>query len=656
MITHSKRDEFFEVFPWNPNFDTGIQKIDEQHRRLVELINTLAVNFASQANNMKLDEILNELADYAVYHFSTEEEIWHQAFDGDAWLIHHQKSHKGFEEQLVKLKREEEEKPLEEVLDDILAFLINWLAFHILDNDMRMAKVIQFMNGQGLSLSDAKREADIAMSGTMQTLIAAVLSMYGNLSARTLELMKERTSRQRIEKELAASQRREKKISDALMNAIPGILYLYDKDLRLIRWNANFVTVSGYANRELGGKSALDFVPAQQRQYFGETVDQVAQNGYHEFEVDLLTKSGTSIPYKLTGVMTSIKGKQFYAGVGIDISKEKEVERHLIASRNMLENAQRIAHLGHWTLYHDTGKVYWSDEVYRILELDPNLHEPSYETFLARVHAKDRSAVETAFKDAIQNERPYSGVHRLHIASGNIKYVEQKGSTEYSPAGEPIKSIGTLHDITQFVLAQRESAKHAEEAKEALMGTITAVAKALEARDSYTAGHQERVAKIAVRIAEKLDLTPEQVEGIHLGARIHDLGKIGVPAELLSKPTRLNDMEYGLIKSHPTTGAEILDNVKFPWPIREIISQHHERLDGSGYPRGLRGDEICLEARIVAVADVYEAMSAHRPYRASLGMDKAVEELARHKGTIYDASAVDALIAMIDEDPSPFMP
>lgn len=656
MSAHSKRDDFFEVFPWNPNFETGIEKIDEQHRRLVELINTLAVYFASQATNLKLDEILNELADYAIYHFSAEEEIWHQAFDGDIWLTQHQKSHKGFEEQLIKLKREEEEKPLEEVLDDILAFLINWLAFHILDSDMRMAKVIQFMNEQGLPLSEAKRESDIAMSGTMQKLIGAVLSMYGNLSTRTLELMKERTSRQRVEKELAASQRREKKISDALMNAIPGILYLYDKDLRLIRWNANFAAVSGYSSRELEGKSALDFVPAQQQQYFGETVDHVAQNGYHEFEVNLLAKNGTSIPYKLTGVMTSIKGKQFYVGVGIDITKEKEAERHLVASRNMLENAQRIAHLGHWTLYHDTGKVFWSDEVYRILDLHPELCEPSLEAFLNQVHEKDRRAVEKAFKEAVKNGEPYSGVHRLHTANGDIKYVKQKGSTEYSPAGEPIKSVGTLHDITQFVLTQREAARLAEEAKEALMGTITAVAKALEARDSYTSGHQERVARIAVRISVRLALTPEQIEGIHLGARIHDLGKIGVPAELLSKPTRLNDMEYGLIKSHPETGAEILDNVKFPWPIREIISQHHERLDGSGYPKGLRGDEICLEARIVAVADVYEAMSAHRPYRASLGMDKAVEELTLHRGTIYDADAVDALIAMIDEDPTPFMP
>jgi putative nucleotidyltransferase with HDIG domain len=144
------------------------------------------------------------------------------------------------------------------------------------------------------------------------------------------------------------------------------------------------------------------------------------------------------------------------------------------------------------------------------------------------------------------------------------------------------------------------------------------------------------------------------LEGLRLGASIHDLGKLSIPSELLTKPTHLSEIEYLLIKTHAETGASILKNVQFPWPIIEIVSQHHERIDGSGYPKGLKGDEICLEARIVAVADVFEAMSAHRPYRASLGTDKAIAELKAHRGSHYDPEVVDTLLALLEEDPDRF--
>ncbi len=182
-----------------------------------------------------------------------------------------------------------------------------------------------------------------------------------------------------------------------------------------------------------------------------------------------------------------------------------------------------------------------------------------------------------------------------------------------------------------------------------LFQTIQAVALTVEKRDPYTAGHQQRVAELAAAIATDLRLDPERIEGIRLGGLVHDIGKIQVPAEILTNPGRLTDVEVGLIRCHPQVGYEIMSGVQFPWPIKEMILQHHERLDGSGYPAGLKGDQIVLEARILAVADVVEAITSHRPYRASLGHEVAMEEIASGRGTIYDAEAVDSCLRLFGE-------
>jgi putative two-component system response regulator len=185
--------------------------------------------------------------------------------------------------------------------------------------------------------------------------------------------------------------------------------------------------------------------------------------------------------------------------------------------------------------------------------------------------------------------------------------------------------------------------------QEVLDGVIQAIAQIVESRDPYTAGHQQRVAEIAVGMAENMGFSQDRVKGIRMAGIIHDLGKISVPAEILSKPSRLNDMEFGLIKAHPQTGYDILKGIEFPWPIAEMVYQHHERIDGSGYPRGLKGKEILLEAQILAVADVVEAMASHRPYRAKLGIDKALGEISKNRGVLYDPEAAGACLKLFGE-------
>ncbi len=183
----------------------------------------------------------------------------------------------------------------------------------------------------------------------------------------------------------------------------------------------------------------------------------------------------------------------------------------------------------------------------------------------------------------------------------------------------------------------------------ALEGTVKAMSLTIEMRDLYTAGHQRRVMNLAVAVARAMNLPPDRVEGIRMAAVIHDIGKIAMPAEILSKPTRLSRTEFQLIKDHPRVGYDILKTIEFPWPVAHIVLQHHERMDGSGYPDGLVGDAILLEARIIAVADHVEAMSSHRPYRPALGLEKALEEIRRGRGIQFDARVVDACIRLFRE-------
>jgi putative two-component system response regulator len=201
----------------------------------------------------------------------------------------------------------------------------------------------------------------------------------------------------------------------------------------------------------------------------------------------------------------------------------------------------------------------------------------------------------------------------------------------------------------ELFAAREEQYRAAENLKRSLVQTIEAMGLALEKRDPYTAGHQRAVSHLAVNIAQRLGLPEQQIDGLRLGSLVHDIGKIYVPAEILNRPGTLSDAEMHLIRTHPEVGYEIIKGVEFPWPVADMILQHHERLDGSGYPRGLKGNEILLEAQIMAIADVIEAMSSHRPYRAALGKGAAQEELCRQRGILYSPEITDAALAILEE-------
>jgi len=171
----------------------------------------------------------------------------------------------------------------------------------------------------------------------------------------------------------------------------------------------------------------------------------------------------------------------------------------------------------------------------------------------------------------------------------------------------------------------------------------------VEQRDPYTAGHQQRVSQLGCAIAEEMGMTMIQVEGVRTAGVVHDLGKMHIPIEILSRPGKLTKEEYNIVRSHAQVGYDILKEIEFPWPIANIVHQHHEKMDGSGYPMGLSNGDILMEARILCVADVVEAMASHRPYRPALGMDMALEEISKGKGIHFDANVVDACLTVIKE-------
>jgi putative nucleotidyltransferase with HDIG domain len=216
---------------------------------------------------------------------------------------------------------------------------------------------------------------------------------------------------------------------------------------------------------------------------------------------------------------------------------------------------------------------------------------------------------------------------------------------------DPDALIEAIYRSVEVRFKQQEVDRANRRVRDTLEQTVMAMARAIELRDPYTDGHQKRVALIASAIAEDMGLPPERVDGIRLGALIHDVGKIQVPTEILSKPGELRDVERNIVRLHTKAGEELLGNIDFPWPIAQMILHHHERLDGSGYPDGLKGEELTLEAKILAVADVAEAMCSHRPYRPALGVDAAVAELRRGSGKLYDSGAVDSCIRVLERQP-----
>ncbi len=326
-----------------------------------------------------------------------------------------------------------------------------------------------------------------------------------------------------------------------------------------------------------------------------------------------------------------------------EIIKTNRLKDEMLITENNLRAIEKVARVGVWELDLKTQQIKWSDEVYDIFDIKDKTQAPTYEDFLEMIHPADRDIVAESYSQSIKRRQDYHARHRIiQQSSKTIKFVDERGKHIYNEDGEAIKSIGTVYDISPIIKAENRF-------RSALNGAISVLSKTLAVRDPYTARHQSNVTQIALEIARKLKFNHRQLEGLELAAEVHDIGKIYVPAEILNRPGKLTEAEMTIVKSHTKVGYDILKEIDFPWPVADIAHQHHEKLDGSGYPQGLTADQILPEAKVLAVADMFEAIVSHRPYRAAHPLSFALDILKKEKGRTLDEDAVDACLELIDK-------
>lgn len=353
------------------------------------------------------------------------------------------------------------------------------------------------------------------------------------------------------------------------------------------------------------------------------------------FSLDGRPSGGVAILLKRGGVIREkalIEGIARHASVAI-YRLIAEQEARLNAQR--LELAAQSAHIGVWDLDLARDRLVWDARMFELYGVSRDGFQGVYGAWKDRVHPDDLPAADEAVSAAIRGEREFHTQFRVLRPDDEIRHIEAHGVVLRDHDGTPRRMIGVNWDVT--------NRKRAEDRLRAgFEGTIQAVSALTELRDPYTTGHQKEVARLACAIADSLKLSSDRIEGIRAAGLLHDIGKIAVPAEVLAKPGKLTPTEFGLIQGHPQAAYDVLKNIEFPWPVADIVIQHHESLDGSGYPMGLRGPQILLEARILSVADMVEAMCSHRPYREALGLDSALTELRANSGVRYDVDVVDA--------------
>lgn len=329
-----------------------------------------------------------------------------------------------------------------------------------------------------------------------------------------------------------------------------------------------------------------------------------------------------------------------------DVTQKARTERALREREEDLCDAQAIARIGSYA-YDIAADVWTSSETMDDIFGIDSAYVRDLAGWLALVHEFDREMMRTYFAEEVVGKRlPFDKQYRvMRAADGHSIWVHGHGRLEFGGDGAPVKMIGTIQDV-DLRHRDEEELQHTNRSLERMVYEVAeAMGRVVEIRDQYTKGHQERTARLAKAIATEMGLEQHDILAVEMAAVVHDIGKLSVPAEILSRPTTLSKLEMSLIKEHPINGYEVLRDIPFPWPVAEIVLQHHERLDGSGYPAGLRGDRIVPLARILMVADVVEAMATHRPYRPALGTDAAIAEL-RQWPEKYDGAVVEACVRL----------
>jgi len=363
------------------------------------------------------------------------------------------------------------------------------------------------------------------------------------------------------------------------------------------------------------------------------------------YEVSIVRKDGTIRHLEVFRKQVLWNGQMQFQALYNDITERKQAEKNLRESekryRVVVENANEAI------LITQNMKILFANTV-AMNNTDYSMEELTSMDFSDLIHPDDIGMVRDYHDRRLKGDDiPSVYSFRIVCRDKSVKWVEL--NTTVIEWEKKRAALNFLKDITVSKQLEEERSQSFVKIKKTLDATVSAIASMVETRDPYTTGHQKRVSILARAIAEEMGLCMDVVEFIETAAIIHDIGKLSVPSEILSKPTKLTNLEFELIKTHSQSGYNILKDIEFPWPVADAILQHHERMNGTGYPQKLQGHDILLESRILAVADVVEAISSHRPYRPGLGIDFALEEITKNKGVLYDENVVDACIKLFRE-------
>lgn len=439
---------------------------------------------------------------------------------------------------------------------------------------------------------------------------------------------------------------------------VTDVIFSIDQELRVLDITPSVEKVLGYRPDELTGKpiDKLNVLASDSREEIYSDIRYVlAGNRISSKVYGLIAKDGTQRFFEIGAAPLLHDGRAAAAiCVARDITERKQAEEWLLRERSMVDRIMRTSPAGIIVADCD-GRIVFAnkraEEIYGLTaeEMTGRAYG-SPEWPITDFDGNPFPREELPFMQVVSSGNPVYGIrHAVLSAGGRRVYLSVNGAPIFDESGHISEVVFTIDDVTAQRRAEEEISRTVGKLKRSIDDTIRAMAMIVEERDPYTAGHQERVANLSVTIARELSLSEEQINGIRMAGMIHDTGKMKVPAEILSKPTRLSHFELELIKTHAEVGYKILETIAFPYPVAKIAYQHHERINGSGYPQGLKGDEILIEARILAVADVVEAMASHRPYRPALGIDAALEEIENNKGNLYDNAVADACLRLFRE-------
>ncbi|KXW56972.1 bacteriohemerythrin [Ferrovum sp. PN-J185] len=544
-----------DIFPWNEYFKIGIEEIDKQHEKLVGILNEVATHVSFNSKLPELQDIIEKLVDYTQYHFKTEESLWEKYLKNDSSAILHKKSHDRFIEKINAIKLHADNTPTENIINDLLGYLTNWLVEHILEHDRELSYIVYGIQC-GLTIEEAKINADKKTNSEKEILIKIILSMYDFFSINALTLIKELSHKQLIEETLLFKTKRDQLVLELskkkkeFNNIELFINYIKEKFITLTKSKSAFIVIHNKSNNQFD--YYLDYI--KQR-------DTIRNHESDEFLKEFSLIKNFTIEDNAI-IINELKTYKKEQNIHFQNSKN---ERIIIVP--MVESKDMVTYFG----------VLNKEEKYTDLDL------------------------ETA--KLLANESWYILENELQNAKQDKLFLE---------------IVNLISTINEF-------------------------------HDQYTVGHESRVSNIAIDIAKKLNLDKDTIMAIKISALLHDIGKITVPQELLNKSGKISNEERDILKSHVNAGYNILKNISFPWPIADIVYQHHERLNGSGYPEGKHSGDILIEAKIIAVADVYESMATNRPYRQKVGHEKALEELIKGKGILYDSIVVDTLLSLVQD-------